>query len=82
MEAAVLLSEMPFDSIDKIMNIAMELLEVTGELLAIDIANMTVGLNSLMGGMRHDKSFALTGIRCSSREDYHLALDRNGFLIE
>jgi hypothetical protein len=51
-------------------------------LLAIDIANMTVGLNSLMGGMRHDKSFALTGIRCSSREDYHLALDRNGFLIE
>jgi hypothetical protein len=30
METAVLLSEMPFDSIDKIMNIAMELLEVTG----------------------------------------------------
>ncbi|MDI9498479.1 MAG: hypothetical protein QM270_08365 [Bacillota bacterium] len=82
MEAAVLLSEMPFDSIDQIMETAMALLEDAGEKRPFDNTNMTVGLNSLIGRIRYDNAYTFTGVLRTSREDRHLEFDRDGLLSD
>lgn len=83
MDFAIRLKDMPFDSIDKIMETAMDMLEEAGEKRPYDNTNMEVGVASITGRiLRKNEGFRFYTSLRTSRDDISLDFDQNGELIE
>lgn len=81
MEESIHLSEIPFDSIERIVDTGIEILKEMGDYREFDIMNQELGIKSIYTNLKEEGLIYRTTVY-GTREDYNLIFDINGNLLE